>query len=183
MDDLGPVELYERASAGALAVARELDDRQLGLPTPCTEWTVQDLLDHLVGGTTYLLGAMSGQAPAQVSGSTVDDLEAGVAACRTALVDDDVLAGTCMSPAGFEWTVAEATAGTAMDALVHTWDLATAIGAPTDLDADAVDAVVRMFLPQMPEVGRQAGFVGPEVPVPDDAPAQDRLLGAMGRRP
>jgi hypothetical protein len=46
-----------------------------------------------------------------------------------------------------------------------------------------VDAIVAMFLPQMPEIGREAGIVGPEVPVADGASPQDRLLGAMGRRP
>jgi hypothetical protein len=38
-------------------------------------------------------------------------------------------------------------------------------------------------MPQMPEIGRQAETIGPAVAVPADAPAQDRLLGAMGRRP
>jgi uncharacterized protein (TIGR03086 family) len=183
MAELGPVELYERASRGALAAARSIGEDQLVLPTPCSEWTVQDLLDHLVGGTTYLQGAMTGEPPQQVSGATVADLEAGIAACRAGLARDGVLEGTCLSPAGFEWTVGEATAGTAMDALVHTWDLATALDVPPDLDAEAVETVVEMFLPEMPEVGRQAGFVGPEVAVPTDAPPQDRLLGAMGRRP
>ena len=89
----------------------------------------------------------------------------------------------CMSPAGFEWSMAEATVGTAMDQLVHTWDLAVAIDADRRLDPELVDAVVAMFLPQMPEIGRQAGIVGPEVEVPADASTQDRLLGAMGRRP
>jgi hypothetical protein len=46
-----------------------------------------------------------------------------------------------------------------------------------------VDAIVVMFLPQMPEIGREAGIVGPEVVVADDASPQDRLLGAMGRHP
>ena len=88
-----------------------------------------------------------------------------------------------MSPAGFEWSVAEATAGTAMDQLIHTWDLAVAIGGDRALDAEVVEAVVAMFLPQMPEIGRRAGLVGPEVAVPATASAQSRLLGAMGRRP
>jgi uncharacterized protein (TIGR03086 family) len=70
-----------------------------------------------------------------------------------------------------------------MDQLIHTWDLAVAIGADRRLDPEVVEAVVERFLPQMPELGRQAGLVGPEVPVPADASYQDRLLGAMGRNP
>ena len=89
----------------------------------------------------------------------------------------------CISPAGFEWSVAEAAAGTAMDQLIHTWDLAVAIGEDRHLDPEVVEAAVEMFLPQMPEIGRQAGLVGPEVPVSADASYQHRLLGAMGRDP
>jgi uncharacterized protein (TIGR03086 family) len=70
-----------------------------------------------------------------------------------------------------------------MDQLVHTWDQAVATGQDRALDADVVDAVVAMFLPHMPDVGRQAGLVGPAVAVPADASPQDRLLGAMGRTP
>jgi uncharacterized protein (TIGR03086 family) len=88
-----------------------------------------------------------------------------------------------MSPAGFEWSVAEAAAGTAMDQLIHTWDLAVAVDADRHLDVEVVETAVEMFLPQMPEIGRQAGLVGPAVPVPAGAPLQDRLLGAMGRNP
>jgi uncharacterized protein (TIGR03086 family) len=77
----------------------------------------------------------------------------------------------------------EAVAGTAMDQLVHTWDLAVAIGIETRLDPDVVGLCLTMFVPQMPAVGRAAGFVGPEVTVPADAPPRDVLLGAMGRSP
>ena len=70
-----------------------------------------------------------------------------------------------------------------MDQPIRTWDLAVAIGADRHLDGDVVDAVVEMFLPLMPDMGRQAGLVGPAVTVPAGASAQDRLLGAMGRNP
>ena len=88
-----------------------------------------------------------------------------------------------MSPLGFEWPVAHAVAGTFMDALIHTWDLATATGQDASLDPELVDACIAMFLPDMPERGRASGLVGPAVDVPDDASPQDRLLAAMGRRP
>jgi hypothetical protein len=89
----------------------------------------------------------------------------------------------CVSPAGFEWSVGDAAAGTAMDQLIHTWDLAVALDADRTLDAEVTAAVVAMFLPMMPEVGRQAGFVGPAVEVAAGATPQEVLLGAMGRDP
>jgi hypothetical protein len=70
-----------------------------------------------------------------------------------------------------------------MDQLIHTWDLAVAVGADRHLDTEVVKAVFEMFLPQMPEIGRQAGLVGPAIPVPAGASLQDQLLGAMGRNP
>ena len=70
-----------------------------------------------------------------------------------------------------------------MDALIHTWDLATATGQDASLDTELVVACVAMFLPDMPERGRASGLVGPAVVVPDDASGQDRLLAAMGRQP
>jgi uncharacterized protein (TIGR03086 family) len=69
-----------------------------------------------------------------------------------------------------------------VEPVVHTWDLATATGGPADLDPDAV----RALLPGVLALGGQlqaTGTYGPPVPVPDDAPAQDRLLAALGRRP
>ena len=49
-----PTDLYRRATTHALAVAEGVRPDQLDLPTPCSAWTVQDLLDHLLGGTHYL---------------------------------------------------------------------------------------------------------------------------------
>jgi uncharacterized protein (TIGR03086 family) len=171
------VVLFERAAGGAVAMAAQVRPDQIELPTPCTEWDVAALLAHMRDGTGYLLRALGADA------GQADGYAAAVARCAGALRVPGALVRRCMSPAGFEWSVGEAAAGTAMDQLVHTWDLAVAIGAERTLDADLVEAVVAMFLPHMPEIGRQAGIVGPEVAVAEDAPAQDRLLGAMGRHP
>ena len=84
-------------------------------------------LTHMIGGTDYLggiLGIEPGAARADDGG-----YRDAVAQCVEALHAPGALDRRCMSPAGFEWSVAEATAGTAMDQLVHTWDLAVAIGA------------------------------------------------------
>jgi uncharacterized protein (TIGR03086 family) len=135
----------------------------------------------MVGGTGYLLGTLGidGEAVATDESS----YRTAVARCVEAAREPGALERRCMSPAGFEWSIGEAAAGTATDQLVHTWDLAVAIGADRRLDPELVAACVDMFMPQMPDIGRQAGIVGPEIPVAADASPQDRLLGAMGRDP
>jgi uncharacterized protein (TIGR03086 family) len=175
-----PLTMFERAAAGAAARVAATKPAQRGAATPCVEWNVDALIEHMAGGPVYLLAALGRSAP------TADDAASyreATAACSAALREPGALDRRCQSPAGFEWSVAEATAGTAMDQLVHTWDLAVATGGDRTLDAEVVEAVIAMFLPHMPELGRSAGIVGPAVAVGDDAPAQDRLLGAMGRHP
>ncbi len=183
MEPPDPVDLYRRATERAVAVTAAVRPDQLGLPTPCSAWTVQDLVDHLVGGTSYLGAAFVGDEPSAPTGATAADFRDGLQACLRGLAQPGALERTCTSPLGFDWTVLEATAGTFMDVLVHTWDVAAPTGQDTALDPALVDACVAMFLPDMPERGRAAGIVGPAVPVADDATAQQRLLAAMGRTP
>ena len=172
--------MFERAAADAVAKVAGVGADQWHAPTPCTEWDVRQLVDHMRGGPAYLLCALGAGPPAATD---LESYRAAVSSCVQALREPGALDHRCTSPAGFEWTVAEAAAGTAMDQLVHTWDLAVATGQDRDLDAEVVDAVVAAFLPGMPEVGRAAGIVGPAGAVAAGASAQDRLLGAMGRHP
>ncbi|MEX2255271.1 MAG: TIGR03086 family metal-binding protein [Acidimicrobiia bacterium] len=177
-----PVALYRRAADGAGAVMDAVTAAQLSGPTPCTEWTVQDLIDHMVGSTDYLVAALVGATPTPRSGATAADFHAGASAVRDGLGEIGALDRMCMSPLGFEWSLGQATAGTFMDTLLHTWDLASATGQDATMDPELVDACIVMFLPDMPERGRAGGIVGAEVRVPADASPQTRLLGAMGRR-
>ena len=178
------VDLYRQASAHASTIMAGVHAEHLTGPTPCATWTVQDLVDHPVGGTGYLLAAATGgQQAGPVSAAATDQFAAGVAAVLDAVAQPGVMGRRCLSPLGFEWSVGDALAGTFMDVLVHSWDLATATGQDTRRAPDLVRACWEMFVPEMPARGRHAGMIGPEVAVPADAPLQDRLLGAMGRHP
>ncbi|CPR05646.1 hypothetical protein BN971_00618 [Mycobacterium bohemicum DSM 44277] len=178
-----PLSLYRAATDRAVAVVEAVRPDQLGWPTPCSEWSVQALIDHLVGGAQYLLAAATGAEPAPPEGAPITGYRTWVERVLTAVASPGATARVCVSPLGFEWSVAEAVAGTFMDVLIHSWDLARATGQDDRLDPDLVGACAAMFLPDMPERGREAGIVGPEVPVPPGASAQDRLLAAMGRTP
>jgi uncharacterized protein (TIGR03086 family) len=179
----GALDLFARATSRAQVVLAAVTADRLADPTPCTEWSVQQLMDHMVGSTDYLLGVVLDRGPVPRSGTGVAEYRAGVERVLEELVRPGALERTCMSPLGFEWSVEQATAGTFMDNLVHTWDMAVATGQDPCLDGELVEACVAMFLPEMPERGRAAGIVGAAVAVPAGASAQDRLLGAMGRTP
>lgn len=178
---MDPVAMFERAAADAATVVGRVGEVDWHASTPCSEWDVEALVSHMTGGFGYLELAL-GDAPCAVA---LDEASyrAAMQRCAQRLRAPGALERRCQSPAGFEWSVAEAVCGTAMDQLVHTWDLAVAIGADPRLDPEVVEACVAMFLPRMPAVGREAGFVGNEVRVPEDAPVYAVLLGAMGREP
>jgi uncharacterized protein (TIGR03086 family) len=177
------IEMYRLAAARAVEVADGIQVDQLSSETPCVEWTEQDVLDHLVAGTVGLAVALGAEPAAPPALATAADLDAGFQRCLAQMAVPANLELRSRSPLGFEWSGGEATAGTAMDVLVHTWDLAVATGQPPELHPEVVDACVAMFLPMMPEAGRAAGIIGPAVEVPADAPAQDRLLASLGRTP
>jgi uncharacterized protein (TIGR03086 family) len=179
---MDPIDMYRRATDGAVAVMRAVTPEQLTLPTPCTEWSVQDLIDHMTGSTAYLRAALAGQAPSPPVASSLSEFSEGAAAVLSGLAGPGAFERVCMSPLGFEWTISHAVMGTIMDMLIHTWDLATATGQSIALDPALVAMCVDVFLPEMPERGRESGLVGAVVPVPADAPATAQLLGAMGRR-
>jgi uncharacterized protein (TIGR03086 family) len=178
-----PVKLYRVAADRAIALVEAVRPDQLGSPTPCTEWTVQQLIEHLVGGTEYLLSAAQGS---RANAECERDYCRFPARCRARAGSAEVPGATertCVSPLGIEWAVSQAVAGTFMDVLIHTWDLAHATGQDEKLDPALVEACTAMFLPEMSQRGREAGIIGPAVEVGDGASLQDRLLAAMGRHP
>ena len=68
------------------------------------------------------------------------------------------------------------------DHLVHSWDLARAVGVDATLDVESV-AAVRAWFADREDAYRSGGAIGPRVPLPDGAPAQDDLLARFGRTP
>jgi uncharacterized protein (TIGR03086 family) len=166
-------------------------DDQLPAPTPCAGTSVAALLDHVHGLSvgmrmaarkTPVEAAPTASAdalPADWRSRIPQELEALVASWRDpAAWEGTTRAGLAELPASVMGVVA------LNEVLVHGWDLAVALGAPYAVDDAAVQACLAhavRFAAAMPEA--RAQIYGPVVPVPDDAPAFDRLLGLTGRDP
>ena len=190
---MDPIENCQRAVNGARALINTLTPADLATPTPCTEWDVKALVNHMVGVCTGFTRALGGTVPAPPgTASGDDDLVGNEPAAAYDRVADAVMQAW-RAPGALDRTVKlalgempgrQAAAILVADQLVHTWDLAKAIGRPHGIDEDLARATYEMMRQNLtPELRQRTGAFGPEVECPESAPIQDRLAAFAGRRP
>ncbi|MEC3980292.1 TIGR03086 family metal-binding protein [Amycolatopsis sp. H20-H5] len=159
-------------------------DDQWAAPTPCTEWTVWDLTNHLVVVNLTIAALIDGRTPPERTADLVGDDPAGAyrnsaAALRTVCEQPGALDRTIEGPLGTA-KVAERLTLRIADLLVHAWDLAQATGLPLDLPEDLVEKALSFG--QSPEfAAARADRFAAALAVADDAPAIDRLIALTGR--
>ncbi|MFI6578548.1 TIGR03086 family metal-binding protein [Nocardiopsis sp. NPDC050513] len=182
------IELHATAMGEFDRRVRDVGTDDWTRPTPCTEWTVRDLVGHLVTEQLWV--------PHLLGGARVKDV--GDRYDGDQLGDDPVAAWSAAAHAAREaWLAPAALARTVhlsygdvpgrtylwemtFDLAVHAWDLATALGAPTRLDPVLASAL-RAWTDDRPP-GPGAMFDAP-VQVADGADDTDRLVALTGRRP
>jgi uncharacterized protein (TIGR03086 family) len=180
------------ACASTQRIVEQINDGDLDRPTPCTEWTVRQLLNHLIG-TLHLGRSLLEDAPPAVAmmpgGLPADDLLDGDAAkayrlgveALLAAAQPDTLARVHTTPLGD--MPGELLGGfTTLDVAVHGWDLATAIGTEADLD-DALADEILAFAHRTLTDEMRAPRIGPEIAVGESTSTTDRLVAFLGRTP
>lgn len=192
----GGVLMDAQTMAGACAATERfvenVRDDQLDLPTPCTEWDVRALLNHLVGTLTLGEALLLDTAPAtaiEPGGLPADDLigedplkayRAGVDSLLAAATDD-ALSRAHTTPFG-EMPGAMLGGFTTVDIAVHGWDLARATGQDPTLDPDLA-ATLLAFAGQTISDDTRAPRIGPAIPIGSSASSTDQLVAFMGRTP
>jgi uncharacterized protein (TIGR03086 family) len=176
----------EMFSARLAAIAPSDWDR----PTPCTDWSVRQVVGHVVTGSAMATGILRGASRNEAIAILGIDVlgDHPVSAARRVL-DEQVAAfdavesldTICEHPAG-DMTARQLLDFRVADLVLHTWDIAVAVGLDTDLDPELVESVWQGLVPMAPFIGRLGVFGrGPSGAVPDDAPLQTRLLDLAGR--
>ncbi|MFT3899310.1 MAG: TIGR03086 family metal-binding protein [Gordonia sp. (in: high G+C Gram-positive bacteria)] len=171
------------------SVAATFGDRVAGTtdwsaPAPVPEWTARDVVDHLLTWFTEFLAAGGIDLP---SGPTVADDPVGAWRHQTEAVQA-LLDGPSADDEFTHPQLGTMPLATAVDlfytsdVFMHTWDLARATGQDDRIDEDTCATMVEGMQP-IDEMIRSTGQYGPAVPVADDAPAVDRLMGFIGRDP
>jgi uncharacterized protein (TIGR03086 family) len=160
-----------------VAVVRGVQPDRFDAPTPCREWTVRQLLDHLLEWGPALVAAGRKGAP-----RTGGDLEAVYDDLVAAWSDPAAWQGTTRVGGPQELPATMIGGMVLAEVVVHGWDLARATGQDVDWDPGLLE-VVHREVAATAEMGRGMGVYGSPVPVPDDRPVLARTLGLTGRDP
>jgi uncharacterized protein (TIGR03086 family) len=185
---MDPLEQHGRAMEEFDGRIRLVGDDQWQLPTPCTEWDVRELVNHLVVEQLW--------APHLLTGATLEEVghrfegdqlgadpigtwEESSRAARAAFAAPSALEGTVHTTMG-EIPALEYTRQMTIDLAIHAWDLARAIGVDDELDEELVEDLHEIWEPRT-ELLAGSGVFAPPVAVPADADTQTRLLGVLGR--
>ena len=180
------IDKYQRALDGAKRLVGSLQPADLKKPTPCEGWDVQALVTHMVGTNRRFATALKGEQAAAAAPAG-DDLKAaylasadeGLQAWRTPGAFDRMLT----LPSG-EVPAATGIGMIFVDQLIHTWDLAKALGRDEPLPEDLATTALELSRARMTPDRRGPGKpYGPEIQVASDRPIQDRLAGFLGRQP
>jgi uncharacterized protein (TIGR03086 family) len=178
-DELASAE----AALGALQhVLHPIARNELSKSTPCSEYDVMQLTDHLLNSITLLGGAAGAELPERDTGDSVERQVVGAA--RPALdawhrrgLNDTITLGTNELPATYAVSILT------LEFLVHGWDYAAATKHPMNVAEPLAGYTLGLAKKVITPEGRAtAGFADP-VAVPDGAPALDRLIAFTGRDP
>lgn len=185
--DLGP------ATTSVAALLDGVSDQMLNHPTPCEQFSVGDLLDHIAGLALAFTGAARHQeagsgAPQRPHATHLPDdwrtlLPARLGALAAAWARPEAMEGTTTAggvtlPAQVHRLVA------LQEVTVHGWDLAMATGQayhPDEASVEALHAFLEQAREEQPD--SPVGLFGPVLDVPDTASSLDRVLGLTGRDP
>ncbi|MFI0486203.1 TIGR03086 family metal-binding protein [Actinomadura sp. 9N215] len=180
--------VLDAAHEALRTVVRDLSDQDLGRPTPCSEWNVAQVLQHAAGDQLAYASFITGEpgpdydpfAPSgRLDGSPMGFLEPSVSACAAAWATVDRDAGSVAVPVPPGSLKPETGAGAAaLDAAVHAWDIAVAIGRPSPLTSELARPlmdVAKQIVEPLRQYGAYAAAI--EHSGGDDVAALLRYLG------
>ncbi len=172
------LDLYRRAGDWTSSKVAGASS-QLEAPTTCDDWDVRTLMSHMLDTQRYFVGAARGQDVSPPS-PTPPDL-VGSDPCGDFRRAQDEAVRTFAEPGVIERT-GPALGIAFSDQLLHGWDLARSTAQDATMPEGLPEAAYAMIHGRFTDDQRK-GVFKPEIPVPADASAQERLLAYTGRDP
>jgi uncharacterized protein (TIGR03086 family) len=175
-------DVVERLRTAAAGLTRAIDTAKAraawGADSPCEGWTAGDVADHIIGNYVRVAGALGSDV------KRTQDRPRDWATARDTVLDavaqDGALDTVVESPDGKTPLGRFLAVFMEVDTLVHTWDIARAVGADESLDEDLCRRCYERFLPADATI-RGTGVFGPKLDYAEDDPIQVKMLRFFGR--
>jgi uncharacterized protein (TIGR03086 family) len=190
-DQTPPAEVLTSACESTRSILENVKREQLALPTPCEDWPVHDLIDHIVSATRFFADIAGAEEASEgeewPSYADTDFVTAFGEHARR-------ITAAFSAPGAMERTMALPT-GPAPgsrciqvatgEIFVHGWDLAKATGQPMPPATGVADALISSDWMQLCAEVRNGDppVFAAEIDVPHEAAAVDRLAAFLGREP
>jgi len=183
-----PDELFEKALQQATRCIRAIKADQLGNSTPCTDWSLKELLNHMVYELLWMPEIIAGKTINEVGDRYEGDVtghdylaawERAAEAALDAVRPADLGATAHVSYGDIPLGLYITEAGS--DMFIHGWDVGQAIQCTVLLDNSVAQALYSHWLPKVEDLAKSGQF-GSTLKVADDATIQTKLLGLLGRK-
>lgn len=183
------IEQLRRARSQFERRLADVRTEHLTLPTPCSQWTVRQLLTHVIGGDYAYVDLLHGSGPDQFR-SLMDTLDVGDDPLSQFQRSASEVINAFSEPGALERTVAHPMRNLPGSELlsmrvgewtIHSWDLARAVDVDDSLDTALVELIYARLEPRA-ELLASTGYFQPPAGLPDTTPLQNRLLDLVGRR-
>lgn len=176
---------FTKATDGFDAVVRQVGPDQWDNRTPCHQWVARDVVEHVIGAYATITTMAAGTQPPHGGEPATDDVAGRWSAAKedlmSALESPGALERENQTPFG-QMTVDRFLGIYGLDPLVHSWDLARAVGREPELDEDLVDR----YHGQLTRAGdaiRGEGMFAAAVDPPADATPVEAFIAFTGRDP
>ncbi|MBV8994470.1 MAG: TIGR03086 family protein [Pseudonocardiales bacterium] len=195
----GIIDRFVLSAAGFGRALQAVRSEQWGWPTPCSQWNVRQLVNHVTRGNLNYVSLLNGGTGTEflrlrnagaLGTDPIGAYSRSVRVCADAFSRPDALKRVLDYPLG-QIAGDQALAVRTTDSAIHTWDLAHAIGADDRLDAGLVDWIdhhldeIYAGLAESPTATDTTHrfFAAVQGTFPSGSSRQDRLLHRMGRNP
>lgn len=164
-------------------------DDQWDTVTNCEPWTADVLLGHILASQQLWLGAIDGDervglgdvmGPSAVDGDRLAAVDAVIEDARATWSADGVLERDITGAFG-TMSGADTIVFPSIDAIAHTWDLASSTGLDPELPDDLLPVAEDLIARAVNDQTRGFGLFADPPELPDDATPTDRVMAAAGR--
>lgn len=170
---------------------RRVSDDQWRAPTPCTDWTVYQVANHVVAAGDYFIALLEGESKEHalerlLAADVLQPNPVSAFVAKRQRVLAAFSAPGALEKIGHhvlaDMTGAQLLHGCITETAVHTWDINKATASDQAIDEQLAN-VALATMKQLAPIFAANGFAAPSVEIASDAPVQDRLIALSGRQP